>query len=116
MVYTQDGTIAKKIIGENNTIEKEYMVRVRGKITDYKLDELRHGLSLDGKPLKPAKVKIVGDSKLLFVLREGKKRQIRRMCEMVDLFVEDLARVRIGNLCLGSIKPGEWVYLKNPMI
>jgi 23S rRNA pseudouridine2604 synthase len=113
MVYTQDGTLAKKLIGENSKVEKEYIVRVRGKITDYKIEELRFGMKLDGKALKQAVVRKIGSDKLLIILREGKKRQIRRMCEMVDLLVVNLVRTRIGDFRLGTIKPGEWLYVKH---
>lgn len=111
MVYTQDGTLVKKLIGENSDVEKEYMVRVDGKITPEKIAKLRHGMRLDGKPLKRAVVERARPGVLRFVLKEGKKRQIRRMCEMVDLFVTDLVRIRIGKFRLGSLKPGKWLTL-----
>ncbi len=76
-----------------------------------KLRLLRHGLSLDGQPLKPAKVEWQNPEQLRFVLTEGKKRQIRRMCELVGLKVVGLKRVRIGGVMLGNLPVGQWRYL-----
>jgi len=110
LLFTSDGRLAKKIIGENNDVEKEYLVRVEGELQDLSL--LNHGLSLDGQKLKPAKVDWVGPKTLRFILKQGKKRQIRRMCEQVGLKVTDLKRVRIGSISLGNLKAGEWKVLK----
>ena len=98
-------------IGEDSAIEKEYLVRVEGKLEDSALKLLNHGLSLDGVALKPAKVTWQNRDQLRFVLREGKKRQIRRMCELVGLTVTGLKRVRIGRVALGDLPPGQWRYL-----
>ena len=115
LVLTQDGRIARQLIGENSTTDKEYLVRVKylklGRLPDSDLQLLRHGLKLDGKPLLPAKVHWQNDDQLRFVLREGKKRQIRRMCEAVGLKVIGLKRIRIGQVRLGDLPPGQWRYL-----
>lgn len=111
LVLTQDGRVAKQLIGEDSPIEKEYLVRVQGKIDTNGLAMLNHGLSLDGKKLKPAKVSWMNDDQLRFILKEGKKRQIRRMCEMVGLRVSALKRVRIGKIRLGELPQGQWRYL-----
>ena len=111
LVFTQDGRIAKLLIGEDSAIEKEYHVRAEGRLDDKGLALLNHGLSLDGAALKPAKVTQQGRDQLRFVLREGKKRQIRRMCELVGLKVTGLKRVRIGRVALGELPPGQWRYL-----
>jgi 23S rRNA pseudouridine2604 synthase len=115
LVLTQDGRIARQLIGEDTSIEKEYLVRVQyakpGRLPDADLRLLNHGLSLDGKKLLPAKVRWQNDDQLSFVLREGKKRQIRRMCEAVGLRVLGLKRVRIGRVTLGSLPAGQWRYL-----
>ena len=115
LVLTQDGRIARQLIGENSTTDKEYLVRVKylkpGRLPDSDLQLLRHGLKLDGKPLLPAKVHWQNDDQLRFVLREGKKRQIRRMCEAVGLKVIGLKRIRIGQVRLGNLPPGQWRYL-----
>ena len=111
LVLTQDGRIAKLLIGENSPIEKEYLVRVEGPLSFEDLDRLKHGLSLDGVALKPAQVSWQNEDQLCFILREGKKRQIRRMCEMVGLQVLALKRVRIGRVKLGNLPMGQWRYL-----
>lgn len=111
LTLTQDGRIARAIIGEDSEVEKEYLVRVAGRLSDEGLSLLRHGLSLDGEPLLPARVRTVGDGLLQFVLRQGKKRQIRRMCELVGLRVTALKRVRVGGVRLDALPVGQWRYL-----
>ena len=120
LVLTQDGRVARQLIGEDSTIEKEYLVRVsyggeainvQAVFPAEKLKLLCHGLSLDGQPLRPAQVSWQNPEQLRFVLREGKKRQIRRMCEQVGLFVTGLKRVRIGRVNLGHLPVGQWRYL-----
>jgi len=112
LVLTQDGRIAKQLVGEDSPIEKEYLVRVQGELVGNGLALLNHGLTLDGKKLKPAKVSWQNDDQLRFILQEGKKRQIRRMCEMVGLRVSALKRVRIGKVRLGELPQGQWRYLR----
>lgn len=120
LVLTQDGRVARQLIGEDSEIEKEYLVRVsygaenlnvQAVFPREKLAILRHGLSLDGQPLLPAQVDWQNTEQLRFVLKEGKKRQIRRMCEQVGLFVTGLKRVRIGRVNLGHLPIGQWRYL-----
>lgn len=111
LVLTQDGRIARQLIGEDSAIEKEYLVRVSGRLSDAGLQLLNHGLSLDGRALRPARVSWQNDDQLRFVLREGRKRQIRRMCELVGLKVTALKRVRIGRVRLGDLPLGQWRYL-----
>ncbi len=116
LVLTQDGRVARQLIGEDTSVEKEYLVRVQytkpGRLPDADLKLLNHGLSLDGKKLLPAKVRWQNEDQLSFVLREGKKRQIRRMCEAVGLKVLGLKRVRIGRIGLGDLPTGQWRYLR----
>jgi len=112
LVLTQDGRIAKQLIGEDSDIEKEYLVRVAGRLAAGGLEKLNFGLSLDGKQLKPANVSWQNDDQLKFILKEGKKRQIRRMCELVGLKVTGLKRVRIGNVKLEKLPMGQWRYLR----
>lgn len=118
LVLTQDGRVAKTIIGETSKIEKEYIVRVVNSdgssptLSQEQLKLLNFGLSLDGKPLLPAQVSWLNDDELRFILKEGKKRQIRRMCEAVGLKVLRLKRVRVGRVVLGNLPVGQWRYLK----
>jgi 23S rRNA pseudouridine2604 synthase len=116
LVLTQDGRVAKTLIGETTSIEKEYLVRVEytkeGKLPESDLKKLCFGLWMDGKPLLPAKVRWQNDDQLSFTLKEGKKRQIRRMCDMVGLKVVGLKRVRIGKVKLGDLPVGQWRYLR----
>jgi len=139
LVLTQDGRVARQLIGEDAVMEKEYLVRVTtlagapasGRRDDLaeihegdpvttnvqavfppeRLAVLRHGLALDGQALKPARISWQNPEQLRVVLTEGKKRQIRRMCELVGLKVVGLKRVRIGNVMLGNLPVGQWRYL-----
>ena len=124
LVMTQDGRVARQLIGEDADMEKEYLVRVtcagpQGDVTvnvqahfpETQMQRLRHGLSLDGKALKPAQVEWQNPEQLRFVLKEGKKRQIRRMCEQVGLKVVGLKRIRMGRIHLGALPVGQWRYL-----
>ena len=111
LVLTQDGRVAKTLVGENSPVEKEYLVRIDGQISQEKLALLNHGLSLDGKLLKPAKVTRLNEDQLKFILIEGRKRQIRRMCDQVEVKVTGLKRVRIGKIMLGHLPEGQWRYL-----
>ncbi len=116
LVLTQDGRVARQLIGDDSTIEKEYLVRVATRsgapLPAESMALLRQGLELDGEALLPATVGWVNDDQLRFVLQEGKKRQIRRMCEAVGLQVLGLKRVRIGAVMLGALPAGQWRYLR----
>ena len=116
LVFTQDGRIARSLIGENSSIEKEYLVRINGTIDEDKLRLLNYGLSIDGIKLKQASVTWLNKNQLKFILKEGKKRQIRKMCEMVGVRVIGLKRVRIGKVKLESLPIGKWRYLLNKEI
>ncbi|MBX3039837.1 MAG: rRNA pseudouridine synthase [Bdellovibrionaceae bacterium] len=113
LIFTQDGSLARQVIGEDSDVEKEYLVRVSGELPQEKLELLRHGLSLDGKQLKPAGVEWINQDQLRFLLKEGRKRQIRRMCECVGLKVLGLKRVRTGQLRLGDLPEGQWRFLRD---
>ena len=120
LVLTQDGRVAKQLIGEDSRVEKEYLVRVQSQRPDERelpfpadnMRRLQHGLELDGRLLRPARVSWANEDQLRFVLREGSKRQIRRMCEQVGLEVLGLKRVRLGSVVLGKLPPGQWRYLR----
>ena len=108
LLLSEDGVLAKAVIGPASRLDKEYLVRVTGQVTEGRLKQLRHGLRLDGRQLKPAGVSVIGDQRLRMVLTEGRNRQIRRMCDLVGLSVVDLLRVRIGPLKLGDLPEGKW--------
>ena len=112
LLLSEDGVLAKAIIGPQHSLEKEYLVTVKGELKEGRLTLLRNGLSLDNRRLKPAKVTREERQTLRFVLKEGRKRQIRRMCDLVGLKVVDLQRVRIGPLELGDLERGKWRTLK----
>jgi len=111
LVFTQDGRIARHLIGHHSTVEKEYLVRVQGILSEQGLRQLQHGLELDGVRLQPARVSWQNEDQLRFVLREGRKRQIRRMCALVGLNVVGLKRIRCGSVPLGRLPLGQWRYL-----
>lgn len=113
LVLTQDGRIARQLIGPGSEVEKEYLVRVRAAPSESQLQRLRHGLELDGRALKHAGVEPINADQLRFVLTEGMKRQIRRMCTEVGLEVTGLKRVRIGRVRLGNLPEGQWRYLSD---
>jgi len=108
LVLSEDGVLAKALIGPESKLDKEYLVRVAGPINERKIALLRHGLALDGRKLKPAKIEQVEAQRLRFTLMEGRNRQIRRMCELVELDVTDLLRLRIGPLKLSNLAEGKW--------
>ena len=108
LLLSQDGVLAKALIGPDSRLEKEYIVKVTGEITEAKIKKLCHGLMLDGRKLRPAKVTRLGKRGLRFILNEGRNRQIRRMCDLVELRVYDLYRTRIGPLELASLREGKW--------
>ena len=123
LVLTQDGRVARQLIGEDSGIEKEYLVRVQSVsepdaenvsavVSPETLERLRFGLELDGRQLKPAQVSWQNEQQLRFVLREGRKRQIRRMCELVGLKVVGLKRVRMGRITLSKLPQGQWRFLR----
>ena len=111
LVLTQDGRVARQLISPGSEIEKEYLVRVDGKIDSTMLQMLRYGLELDGRKLKRVKVHRLNTNLLRMILIEGRKRQIRRMCDLVGLKVVGLKRVRIGKIRLGGLPQGQWRYL-----
>lgn len=111
ILFTNDGVFSRKIIGEESECEKEYYVKLEGIISDGALKKLEFGISLDGKKLKPAIVKRVSKNSFNIILKEGRNRQIRRMCEKVGFEVILLKRLRISNIYLNDLQEGEFEYL-----
>lgn len=112
LVFTQDGRIAKQLISDQSDVEKEYIIKFQGDMSDAQIKLLRFGLELDGKKLKPAIVHLIHKDTAQVILKEGRKRQIRRMFEAVNLKVTSLKRIRIGNIQLETLAEGQWRYLK----
>jgi 23S rRNA pseudouridine2604 synthase len=112
LVFTQEGSVARRITGDETRLEKEYMVRVDGELSPEGLQLLNHGLSLDDVKLKRAQVSWQNEQQLRFVLHESRKRQIQRMCELVGLRVTAIKRIRIGSVSLGKLPAGQWRYLR----
>ena len=129
-MLTQNGNVARQLIGNETEIDKEYVVVVAPApaqaqaqvVQEQQLLLLRHGLSLDGVKLRPAEVTLLPKRKrqrgaensatLKFVLREGRYRQIRRMCDAVGLEVLSLHRTRIGGVQLGGLRSGYWRFMR----
>jgi 23S rRNA pseudouridine2604 synthase len=112
LVFTQEGSVARRITGDETRLEKEYMVRVEGELSEAGLKQLNFGLTLDDVKLKRAQVSWQNEQQLRFVLHESKKQQIQRMCELVGLRVTSIKRIRIGSVSLGKLPPGQWRYLR----
>ena len=116
ILFTNDGVFSRKIIGENSECEKEYYVKLNDNISDGALKKLEFGISLDGKKLKPAIVKRVSKNSFNIILKEGRNRQIRRMCEKVGFEVIILKRLRISDIYLNDLKEGKFEYLSREEI
>ncbi|DAZ99635.1 TPA: hypothetical protein N0F65_001872 [Lagenidium giganteum] len=119
LLFTQDGTIAKKILDPNGGVEKEYLVRLNVNLNDKspvineKIEQLRRGVTTDdGVTYRAKSVEIINENQLRVILTEGKKRHIRHMCDYVGFRVMALKRVRIGGIKLGKLPPGQWRYLQ----
>ncbi len=112
LVFTQEGSVARRITGDDTRLEKEYMVRVEGELSPEGMKLLNHGLALDEVKLKRAQVSWQNEQQLRFVLHESKKQQIQRMCELVGLRVTGIKRIRIGSVSLGKLPAGKWRYLR----
>jgi 23S rRNA pseudouridine2605 synthase len=112
LLLTNDGDWANKLMHPRHEIDKEYHVRVRGKVHKSQLDQLAEGVEIDGKKTAPATAVLIKDGEqndwLSITIHEGRNRQIRRMCEAVSLSVVRLKRVRYGSLVLGTLKSGQF--------
>ncbi len=112
LILTNDGDFANRLIHPSHDIWKTYRVTVKPLITEQQLTNLCIGPEIDGKPTTPAKVEVIleenGRAVLEISIKEGRNRQIRKMCEMVGLEVARLKRKSIGNVKLGMLTPGKW--------
>ena len=112
LILTNDGAFANAMMHPSKHVPKTYRVTVRPGITPEQVDILSTGVELDGRLTAPADVHVLmkeeGRAVLEIVLREGRNRQIRRMCEAVNLEVARLRRIAIGSVKLGMLQTGEW--------
>jgi len=114
VLMSNDGDLANRLTHPRFGQEKTYRVAVSGEPTDAHLKKLRSRLVIDGYRIQPAEVECLGAGEkagrflLEFTLREGRNRQIRKMCELAGLRIHRLVRVRIGNLRLTGLRPGQW--------
>ena len=112
LIITNDGELTYKLTHPKHNVEKTYVALVRGIPSNDKLDKLKKGIKLEEFTTAPAKVKIIetkGPNAVLEIkIREGKNRQVRRMCEAIGHFVIELKRTAIGEIVLSNIKEGEY--------
>jgi pseudouridine synthase len=106
LLLSDDGVLAKAVTGEAHAIEKEYEVTIREETNAGRLKKLEPGIVLEDGPTLPCQTKLIGPHRFRIIIREGRKHQIRRMCEFLHLTVVQLRRLRIGPLTIGDLKPG----------
>ena len=115
LILTNDGEVANKLMHPKHHVEKIYHVKVKGEIEPEVLVTLNGPMVIDDYKIKPVKVSIIerkeGNTILRFILSEGRNRQIRKMCEQVNLKITRLKRVAVGDLTIGMLKPGQWKYM-----
>jgi pseudouridine synthase len=116
MLLTNDGEMANKLMHPRYEHEKEYLVTCLLPVSSYQLKNLQSGIVIEGEKTRPAQVKLLDHKEFSIILREGKKRQIRRMMEEVGNKVKYLKRVRIKNIQLGSLSAGKFAYLSQAEI
>lgn len=110
-VFTQDWRIARKLLDDAAKVEQEYVVEVSGELAPDGLERLKHGLSLNGRALPPAKVSWQNETRLRFALKDVRPGQIQQMCQRAGLNVLTIKRIRIGRLPMAGLPPGQWRYL-----
>ena len=115
ILMTNDGDLAHKLTHPRYGHEKTYKVIVEGRISNEALEKWREGMYLDGRKTIPAQITVIQQdvsfTRLEIVMREGRKRQIRRVANMLGFPVTQLVREKIGPLTLGNLKPGDWRHL-----
>ena len=111
ILLTNNGDIVNEILRSENNHEKEYLVTVDRPITDLSLRMLADGVKIMGELTKPSKVARVNAQSFRIILTQGLNRQIRRMCSALGYKAQHLQRVRIMNIRLGDLRPGQWRHL-----
>jgi 23S rRNA pseudouridine2605 synthase len=107
ILLTNDGELANRLTHPRYGVPKTYRVRLERSPSERDLDRLRTGVRLDDGPTAPAEVIRTGEREIEVTIREGRKRQVRRMAEAVGNAVESLTRIRVGSLGLGELRRGE---------
>ena len=108
IILTDDGRVTEKLLGPEAGREKEYIVQTREHLPPSFKTRMEKGVDIEGYRTKPAKVKLLSETKFSIILTEGKKHQIRRMCAAWGYTVADLKRVRVMNIALGSLQAGQY--------
>ena len=108
LLLTNDGQLANKLMHPRYAHEKEYDVDVDRPISDSDLVELRRGVKIEGRKTAPAEVLRLSEARFRIMIKEGRNRQIRRMCEAIGYRVKRLQRIRVSSVKLGSLKVGQW--------
>ena len=120
VILTNDGDVANRLMHPKGNVEKVYLCKVRGNVSDEQLAKLRSALVLDGYTIKPVEVRIENVAEdgtvLKFFLKEGRNRQIRKMCEQCELEVMRLRRISIGKIALGGLRSGAIIELDKQQI
>ena len=117
LLLTNDGDVANKLMHPKNAVEKTYVARISGSLSEAERRELERGVEVDGSPTLPAKVKILEKdehhTRVEITISEGRNRQIKKMFECVGKEVEFLKRVSEGELRLGGLPRGKWRFLND---
>ncbi|MCL2403150.1 MAG: rRNA pseudouridine synthase [Coriobacteriia bacterium] len=111
LLFTTDGELGHKLTHPKYELFKTYQAQVKGKVNPSTLKVLRQGIQLEDGMTAPARIDYDGDI-LTLSIREGRNRQVRRMCETAGHPVQTLHRSRFGPLALGSLKEGSWRHLE----
>lgn len=111
ILLTNDGILAKIVVGQEHLVEKEYLVEVKEKLNQSKMNALSKGMILEDGPTLPTKAKLLDEHIFLITLREGKNHQIRRMTNKLRLTIKTLRRIRIGHLSIDDLPIGDFRHL-----
>ena len=117
LILTNDGETANKLMHPKHEISKIYHITLKSELSQETIKKLSEPIEIDGRKTSPAKIEIIelknGRTKLKIEISEGRNRQIRRLCENLDLIILKLKRVCVGKLNVGTLKPGQWKYLNH---
>jgi pseudouridine synthase len=113
LLLTNDGDLAARLTHPRHGVARVYDVHVLGELDRHDLDRLAKGVTVDGRRTSPADVKPLGPSHVTITIREGRNRQVRKMCEAIGHPVTSLRRVAIGPIKDTRLRPGQWRELTN---